>query len=433
MSEINLFNYIVTLLQFGMMYAAFDYILTRRCNLAVIAIADFAAINASFFVLILFFERYTVLRSLMGWVFFLLPLLLYSDKWYKKLLVFLCAMCAMCIAEYAVCSFDSGEILMSGVSNMPMYVKLPHYIIYLSGFGMLLVIMCMAAKHLSKKCASYLQPFEFLTMCAFLISQYILTIGRVSSLATMTKQKATFLIIAVIFGIISDVGLFITLVRISQRSKLSAENAYLKQLIDAQKEYYDAIAEQAGSIRKMRHDIANHLLTIDILLAEGNTEKVREYTQELQQAGIYQSTLGKCQNIAADAFLTARSHRLRDAGITLDADIELPADLNIRDADLISALGNLLDNAEEACRNVEDKHISLSAKLNGEYLVITTENPCSDIAQPKVRRIPEMERGVGFHIMQELAEKYDGEFEYKNNNNVFCVSLILKTGESSHA
>lgn len=191
---------------------------------------------------------------------------------------------------------------------------------------------------------------------------------------------------------------------------------------------------QSDSIRRMRHDIANHLITINALLDDGQNEQARQYTHELQQTGVYQSVLGKCLNISADAFLSARFCRLRDSGITLDLDIELPAKTGIPDADLISAIGNLLDNAEEACRSTADRRISMSAKLSGEYLVITTENPyAGEHPQQRKRRIPELERGVGFHILRELAEKYDGEFTSQPDGGIFRTSLILKTGAASNA
>ena len=57
-------------------------------------------------------------------------------------------------------------------------------------------------------------------------------------------------------------------------------------------------------------------------------------------------------------------------------------------------------------------------------------------AQQKKRRIPEMERGVGFAILSQLAERYDGEFRYKEelqpeeaaqrNTGVFLAEIILK-------
>ena len=433
MTEVNLFNYIMTMLQFGIMYAAFDYMMTRRCKLAFIIIADVAAINVSFFVLVLFFEKYTLLRSLVGLAIFLLPLLLYSDKWYKKLAIFLSAMVIMSISEYLVVSIDSRSVVWAGVSNLPLYAKLPRYCAYILGYTVMMAILCMAVKHLDTRYAYYLRPFEFMTMSAFLISQYILTVGWAVAISDMSEQQTTFLLIAVAFGVLSDVGLFITMIRISQRSKLGAENALLRQQIDAQKEYYGTIARQSDSIRRMRHDIANHLITINALLDDGQNEQARQYTHELQQTGVYQSMLGKCLNISADAFLSARFCRLRDSGITLDLDIELPAKTGIPDADLISAIGNLLDNAEEACRSTADRRISMSAKLSGEYLVITTENPyAGEHPQQRKRRIPELERGVGFHILRELAEKYDGEFTSQPDGGIFRTSLILKTGAASN-
>ena len=434
MTEVNLFNYIMTTLQFSIMYAAFDYMMTRRCRLVFIIIADAVAINVTFFVLILFFEKYTLLRSLVGLAIFMLPLLLYSDKWYRKLAIFLSAMVIMSISEYIVVSIDTRSVVWAGVSNLPLYAKLPRYCVYIMGYAVMMVILCMAVKHLDTKYAYYLRPFEFMMMSAFLISQYILTVGWAVAVSDISAQKTTFLLIAVVFGVLSDVGLFITMVRISQRSKLGVENAMLRQQIDAQKEYYSTIVRQSDSIRRMRHDIANHLITINALLDDGQNEQARQYTHDLQQTGVYQSSLGKCLNISADAFLSARLCRLRDSGITLDLDVELPAKTGIPDADLISAIGNLLDNAEEACRASAGECISMSAKLSGEYLVITTENPYDDSQpQQRKRRIPELERGVGFHILRELAEKYDGEFTSQPDGGIFRTSLILKTGAANNA
>ena len=46
--------------------------------------------------------------------------------------------------------------------------------------------------------------------------------------------------------------------------------------------------------------------------------------------------------------------------------------------------------------------------------------------QTRERRIPELERGIGFHILQELAGTYDGSFHVSMEQNDFTASLILK-------
>jgi len=44
----------------------------------------------------------------------------------------------------------------------------------------------------------------------------------------------------------------------------------------------------------------------------------------------------------------------------------------------------------------------------------------------KRRRIPELPRGVGFHILSELANKYDGDFSAGVRDGMFCARLTLR-------
>lgn len=66
------------------------------------------------------------------------------------------------------------------------------------------------------------------------------------------------------------------------------------------------------------------------------------------------------------------------------------------------------------------------------YLTVETENPLPP-GRDKKRRVPELERGVGFHILQELAEKYDGSFTYSAVDGVFRTELTLKEARNDVA
>ena len=91
--------------------------------------------------------------------------------------------------------------------------------------------------------------------------------------------------------------------------------------------------------------------------------------------------------------------------------------------------GNLLDNAAEACRNAGEKRIALSAGMERGYLHIREQNPAPVGPVSHDRRIPELERGIGHHILRELAERYDGSFTCHVEHNEFLVDLFLREPE----
>ena len=44
----------------------------------------------------------------------------------------------------------------------------------------------------------------------------------------------------------------------------------------------------------------------------------------------------------------------------------------------------------------------------------------------KKRRIPELERGIGFTILSSLADQYDGQFASEVSDGMFRTDIILK-------
>ena len=240
--------------------------------------------------------------------------------------------------------------------------------------------------------------------------------------------------LAITFTAVADMGLNSAMKGIAQRATLKAENSQLEKQIDTQKEHYAALTEQYENVRRMRHDIANHVQTIKILLEHGEMAEAESYTAELLPHTEYRSSLGQCENPVVDAFLYSRMEELRSQGFELTVQVVIPAYLHIANTDLVIAFGNLLDNAAEACQSLEDKRITLRASIIKGYLVIEMINPMpKENATEKKRRVPELERGVGFSILQELAQRYDGEFTSRAEDGRFIAELMLREEEENAA
>lgn len=291
------------------------------------------------------------------------------------------------------------------------------------GLGLMLIsfIFTRSKNNLSGK--------QLLIFSAFPITQMVCEASLVTLMFTPPRYEyiPMQLIVSVLF-LVSDILLYRTMVHTEQRVQLEVENQLLEKQLDAQLAHYSDLTAQYEQIRAMRHDISHHLNTINALLQEGNLKAATEYSEQLLPMQTYISRLGKCQNPVVDAFLYSRMQDAEAKGMPVQADVSLPVELPVSNTDLIVAFGNMLDNALEACSGIPDAQITLRAHMDKGYLVIQESNPVR-ARQPqgkKPRRIPELERGVGFRVLSGLAQKYDGSFRHTCENDTYTVTLLLR-------
>ena len=305
----------------------------------------------------------------------------------------------------------------------------PRALIYGVTFLPVLGLGLMLISFIFTRSKNNLSGRQLLVFSAFPITQMVCEASLVTLMFTPPRYEyiPMQLIVSVLF-LVSDILLYRTMVRTEQCVQLEVENQLLEKQLDAQLAHYSDLTAQYEQIRAMRHDISHHLNTINALLQEGNLKAATEYSEQLLPMQTYISRLGKCQNPVVDAFLYTRVQDAQTRGVPVRADVSLPVELPVSNTDLIVAFGNLLDNALEACSGIPDAAITLRAHMDKGYLVIQESNPvCARQPQGKKhRRIPELERGVGFRVLSSLAAKYDGSFRHTCENDTYTVTLLLR-------
>ena len=307
----------------------------------------------------------------------------------------------------------------------------PHAALYGGVFLLFLALVLLVVSLPFLRARNNLSGRQLLVFSAFPITQMVCEASLVTLMFTPPRYEyiPMQLIMSVLF-LVSDILLYRTMVRTEQRVQLEVENELLESQLDAQLAHYGDLTAQYEQIRAMRHDIAHHLNTIHALLEAGNLQAASEYSEQLLPAQTYSSRLGSCRNPVVDAFLYTRTQEAGLRGVPVRADVSLPVELPVSNTDLIVAFGNLLDNALEACSGIPDAQITLRAHMDKGYLVIQESNPVRP-RQPqgkKPRRIPELERGVGFRVLGSLAAKYDGSFRHTCEDGVYTVTLLLSAG-----
>ena len=304
----------------------------------------------------------------------------------------------------------------------------PHAVLYGGVFLLFLALVLLVVSLPFLRARNNLSGRQLLVFSVFPVTQILCSAAIQALIFYPPRYEYTsvLLVVTALF-LVSD---SLLMVRTEQRVQLEVENELLESQLDAQLAHYGDLTAQYEQIRAMRHDISHHLNTINALLQAGNLQAASEYSEQLLPAQTYSSRLGSCRNPVVDAFLYTRTQEAELRGVPVRADVSLPVELPVSNTDLIVAFGNLLDNALEACSGIPDAAITLRAHMDKGYLVIQESNPvCARQPQGKKhRRIPELERGVGFRVLSSLAAKYDGSFRHTCENDTYTVTLSLRAG-----
>lgn len=211
---------------------------------------------------------------------------------------------------------------------------------------------------------------------------------------------------------------------------------------------YDGIKEQLAvqsnnseKLRKIRHDIRNHLLNAKRLLSRGQYEEAESLVNEMigQTDSIKLLSEVATGNNIVDAALAVKSAICKSRNIRFDLKYDSLSQIKISEIDVSSLFSNILDNAISAAEKADDPYISLGVFIRGDYLNIVCENAFKgEIEKRDEGKITVLsttksnatEHGFGTRIIGEIAQKYDGICVYEYVCGVFKMNVMLKINDN---
>lgn len=186
--------------------------------------------------------------------------------------------------------------------------------------------------------------------------------------------------------------------------------------------------------RGWRHDYHNHIQTMKAHLAMGRLQELDAYLNELDRDLTTVDTVIKTGNVMIDAVLNSKISLARQRGIAVDAKAIVPRDLDtaISEVDLSLIIGNLMDNAMEACMRISDpeqRFIRVYIDILKGQLYIYVMNAMAGELK-RVGRIYETlkdSRHHGFGLMRidKVVDRYHGYLERENEEGVFATEVLL--------
>ena len=195
------------------------------------------------------------------------------------------------------------------------------------------------------------------------------------------------------------------------------------------KQHLNEVRSIYNEMRGYKHDFHHHLQTLKGQLEAGETERALAYLEQLDRSLQAVDTLQKTGNVTVDAILSAKLAQAKAAGIPVTVQANLPAQLLLSDLEVSIVLGNLLDNAMEACGAAEgEKFLRLTLCLKGKMLYCYLLNSAG-AKQKKLGALFKTAKpgahGFGLHRAAAIIEQHGGWIKYNSEDGAFTSEFLV--------
>lgn len=247
---------------------------------------------------------------------------------------------------------------------------------------------------------------------------------------TAWKIIGTAVLFVVITGVCIGIGMWLRHLLYQMIDRRIAR--FQSELIEKQ---VREIQNMYRQVRGWRHDYRNHINNMKIQLSQENYDGLSDYLNELADDLDTVDTVIKTGNVMADAILNSKLNVAEKMNVQLNVKANVPEALPMSDVELCSVLGNMLDNAVEACGTLPEEERFMRVyigKLKGQ-LYLSVQNSAGKVRKEKGSYLSTKEdassstklHGYGLFRIDRVAKKYGGYVNRQNEEGVFATELLI--------
>lgn len=204
------------------------------------------------------------------------------------------------------------------------------------------------------------------------------------------------------------------------------EVVMLKQKNNLQYEYYKEQIETYENMRIIYHDLKNHML-----ISEFSSSYQDRIKNKLKGFEKFDDTNSTILNI----LLWKKCNEAHDKGIEIKINVSQVNLDFMDDMDICSIVGNILDNAIEACSDIADNsipEIMVNIKQIKKFIVFKIENDCIENTRVQLKdnvfrttKLNKDVHGIGLSSIKRTVEKYDGNSEFSCLDDRFVTEILI--------
>ncbi len=221
--------------------------------------------------------------------------------------------------------------------------------------------------------------------------------------------------------------------------------AAINKNLQAQKKLIEDYRVQLGYYRQVEvvnkknaafhHDMCHYLKAIGNLAEDNRNSQIISFLDELQIEFFKVDNQDFCSNPVLNTILNEEIKEARRQRVDCQVYVEPGFSIgSIRETDLISALGNLYQNALEAAAKSRNGFIKTTMFMEneGRFLVISMENSYEGaILRDGEKFLTTKENkfihGIGIERVREIAKRYGGSLRTNYKEGIFRAILVLSS------
>lgn len=265
------------------------------------------------------------------------------------------------------------------------------------------------------------------------ILQYYLMIYERDTGKNLIDTYGFYGALSLLHYLISIVAILVVIVMFQNWKEMQEEQRgqelVLNQISDMKK-HIEEVEKLYRDIRSMRHDMGNHIQTLEHLVAHNNMDDAAEYLEHLKNEWDEVSPEIKTGSPVIDVILMEKLREAKERQIRFLSDFHYPHNTKLNAFDLSVIMNNALNNCMENVSG-DDPYISISSFRKNSIFMITIKNSFGGQLNFGDSDLPETtksgrEHGIGLNNIRRVARMYMGDISLEQGNEEVILSIMMQ-------
>jgi len=288
---------------------------------------------------------------------------------------------------------------------------------------------CKKDNHYSEIPLPYFLTILLIPVSSIYMIHHIFLIAAVHSEYMIFSATASFLLLVINYVIFEIYDW------ISRNAELREQNRLYAQQLELCSQQAEERESLYLEIRRIRHDLKNHLSGLLGMVQTGQTSEAEKYIMQMLDvgAGDHPEEISHSGNIVVDSLINHAYATAQKDNIQFNVNVLVPASLPFESGHLAIVLGNLLENALEACRDIQDekRFICLDISYAKDIFHLCIKNNYQakrkkdNIGHYLTTKSDNIYHGLGLSSINHAVINYHGQMDITDYNNIFQVIVVM--------